>query len=427
MATVNFRIKGNTDPGNIRIRLKQGDRFDYEISTGLKSSLDHWSKSGQKVRNLASVTYKDEVNSKLRHLKTFIEEEYMNDLALGVEVSQQWLKGKVNEYFQRPSSDKEDSKYYLDSFIEDYIKESRGKIKMKLGRPVSNRTIEYYQMTQDKIIAFQQKNGQRLKFNDINIKFHQNFVNYLSTEQFLNPNTIGFYMSKLKLFLREAELKGLSVNPEYKSSDFYVPSNATKDIYLNEGEIQLIYELDLKNNERLENARDWLIIGVWTGLRVSDLLSLQKEDIKKSLIHITNMKTGIPVIIPLHIQVKDVLEKRDGDFPREISDQKFNDYIKTVCELAGISNLVEGSKMMAKKINSKKIYRKSFGKYPKHELVSSHICRRSFATNHYGKLDTLTIMKITGHKTEKQFIEYIKITPSEYAEKLENFWDRKVK
>jgi integrase len=55
-------------------------------------------------------------------------------------------------------------------------------------------------------------------------------------------------------------------------------------------------------------------------------------------------------------------------------------------------------------------------KYPKYELVSSHVCRRSFATKLYRKIDTLTIMKITGHKTEKQFLEYIKITPKEYAE-----------
>jgi integrase len=70
------------------------------------------------------------------------------------------------------------------------------------------------------------------------------------------------------------------------------------------------------------------------------------------------------------------------------------------------------------------IHRKKFGKYPKYELVSSHVCRRSFATNLYGKIDTLTIMKITGHKTEKQFLEYIKITPKEYAEKLKDFWKK---
>ena len=68
------------------------------------------------------------------------------------------------------------------------------------------------------------------------------------------------------------------------------------------------------------------------------------------------------------------------------------------------------------------IYRKKTGIYKKHELVCSYICGRSFATNLHGKIDTLTIMKITGHKTEAQFLSYIKITPKEYAEKLKAHW-----
>jgi integrase len=116
-------------------------------------------------------------------------------------------------------------------------------------------------------------------------------------------------------------------------------------------------------------------------------------------------------------------------FPRKISDQRFNDYIKKVCKEVGIKKIVEGSRMIGisvKNENEKEkiIHRKKLGKYPKYELVSSHVCRRSFATNLYGKIDTLTIMKITGHKTEKQFLDYIKITPKEYAEKLKEYWNK---
>ena len=76
------------------------------------------------------------------------------------------------------------------------------------------------------------------------------------------------------------------------------------------------------------------------------------------------------------------------------------------------------------KVNGKEetIHRKVMGIYPKHELVSSHICRRTFATLLYGEVDTMTIMKITGHQTERQFLGYIKITPKEYAEKLKAYW-----
>lgn len=70
------------------------------------------------------------------------------------------------------------------------------------------------------------------------------------------------------------------------------------------------------------------------------------------------------------------------------------------------------------------ITRKRFGEYPFYELVSSHICRRSFATNLYGHLPNLTIMQITGHKTESSFLRYIKITSREHAEKLRQYWEQ---
>ena len=143
MATFSYRIKGSANPGNIRIRVKQGVKFDYEISTGLKCKLEHWSKSKQIVKNIALATYKDEVNLKLRKLKAFIESEYFNELSYGNSISQIWLKDKVNEFFNRPDSKDKEKNYYLTSFIDYYIKESENKIKLKLGRPFSERTIGY--------------------------------------------------------------------------------------------------------------------------------------------------------------------------------------------------------------------------------------------------------------------------------------------
>lgn len=86
-------------------------------------------------------------------------------------------------------------------------------------------------------------------------------------------------------------------------------------------------------------------------------------------------------------------------------------YVKEVAKIAGLDEPTEGAKMAEIEIivngKKEKIHRKTFSKYPKYELVSSHICRRTFATLLYGKIDTLTIMKITGHSTESQFLKYI--------------------
>jgi integrase len=225
--------------------------------------------------------------------------------------------------------------------------------------------------------------------------------------------------------INNADKKGIEINKEIKLRGFYTPTNKTKDIYLNEDEINKIFNHKF-NSDYLDNARDWFIIGLRTGLRISDFLKLNKKNIVDGFIEKNTLKTDFPVIIPIHEQVQFVLDKRKGKFPREISDQKFNDYIKKVCEEVGINEEVEGAKMdevvIRKNGEKETIFRKKTGIYKKYELVTSHICRRSFATNLYGKIDTLTIMKITGHQTESQFLSYIKVTPKEYAEKLKSYW-----
>ena len=43
----------------------------------------------------------------------------------------------------------------------------------------------------------------------------------------------------------------------------------------------------------------------------------------------------------------------------------------------------------------------------KWEVVGTHVGRRSFATNFYGKIPTALIMSVTGHLTESSFLMYI--------------------
>ncbi len=197
----------------------------------------------------------------------------------------------------------------------------------------------------------------------------------------MNPNTIGGYIDDIKLFCSNADKKKLNVLSDYKLTEFYTPSNKTKDVYLKEEEINLIYNKVFKQ-DHLDNARDWFVIGLWTGLRVSDLLNLSTKNINGDFIYQENFKTGCQVIIPIHEQIKAILNKRNGEFPRKLSGQKFNAYIKIVSEKAGITEVVKGAKMdemvIEKDGKIKTIYRKKTGEFPKYELVSSHICRRSF-------------------------------------------------
>ena len=424
MATGNYRVKTDKDWNSIYYRFKQGKQFDIELSTGIETPKGRWSSSKQEILSTAEMDYKT-ANIKLKEFNTYILKEFQSSKLDSQIITSRWLKEKISSFFNRETYNPEiDNKVFFAHYITKLIEEARNK-KNKRGTSISSRTIQHYRTTLIKIQEFESYEGKKLKLTDIDLKFHGKFVVFLEEQQHLNPNTIGGYIDNIKLFCRNADQKDYNVSKDYKLSDFYSPTNETNDVYLTEEEIDKIYNHKFEQ-DYLTNARDWLIIGVWTGLRVSDLLKLRLDDIKDGLIYNINKKTDYPAIIPVHHHVEEILNRLSG-LPRKISEQKFNKYIKEVCKLAGITEKVEGAKIVPIEVvgtNEKttKIHRKKKGIYPKHELISSHTCRRSFATNHYGKLDTLTIMKITGHVTESQFLAYIKITPKEHAEKLRAHW-----
>lgn len=210
----------------------------------------------------------------------------------------------------------------------------------------------------------------------------------------------------------------MPISPLYKHSDFSGFATETKNIYFNNTEIDEIFEYDFKDNERLENARDLFIIGLRTGLRVSDFLRLKKVNLGEKHIVIETIKTKQSATIPFHPQIRKILERRNEEFPRQISEQKFNEYIKEICKIVGFNKIVEGA------LQNPETKRKENGFFEKWQLVSSHICRRSFATNLYGKLPNKVIMAITTHKSESQFLAYIKTTDIEFANTLGDYWEK---
>lgn len=425
MATINYRIKKDNEWNSIFIRFREGYSFDYEISTKLKTPKDRWSQTKQCVLTTEKIDH-ILINTKLKELQVYIHKEFESSKLDNSIISNNWFKEKINVFFNRKTGNKEADKLL---FFTDYIKsfiELSHKKKSRNNTPIKKRTIQHYNTTLKKILAFENFTNKRLLIDQISLEFHGNFIDFLESEQKLNPNTIGGYIDDIKLFCSNADKKKLNVLSDYKLTEFYTPSNKTKDVYLKEEEINLIYNKVFKQ-DHLDNARDWFVIGLWTGLRVSDLLNLSTKNINGDFIYQENFKTGCQVIIPIHEQIKAILNKRNGEFPRKLSGQKFNAYIKIVSEKAGITEVVKGAKMdemvIEKDGKIKTIYRKKTGEFPKYELVSSHICRRSFASNLYGKLPSSVIMNLTGHKTENQFNKYIKITSNEHAETLQKHWD----
>jgi integrase len=416
MASLKYFTKGTQNPTTIYLRFTQGRKIDLKRSTSLLINPKYWNNKKGTVKQISEFQDKKNLQNDLNGLETVILNSFNDHYTNGGIINPEWLNKTIKQYFQQDS--KTDLNYILD-----YSKYYKGNLTSKVLNTgvtgVTANTLKRYETIINKVTAFETHQKKRYTFEMIDLKFYNDFKNYLLKIEKLNLNTTGRYINYIKTICIDAKKYGIKINPIVLNGEFRATKEKVSFITLSETEIQTIYQHDFKETPYLENARNWLIIGVWTGARVSDLLKFTKNNIHNGFIEYTAKKTNQKIILPLHPQVKEILNNLNGEFPREISSQRFNDYIKTVCKDAGIKEMVKGSKQTKLK---KKVWRKVKGEYPKHELVSSHICRRSFATNHYGKLPTPVLMAVTGHTTEKMFLNYIGKTAKDNANVLHEFW-----
>jgi integrase len=200
-------------------------------------------------------------------------------------------------------------------------------------------------------------------------------------------------------------------NMEFKQKKFKKIKEDTHAVYLTEKELRELYRFDLSDNKRLEQVRDLFLFASFTGLRFGDSSNVKPENIVKEdeeyYIKIISQKTKTAVTAPCNDIIRDIFMRykdNTNKLPNAISNQKFNEYIKEVCELAGF---LETGRL----INDpqKKLY----------ECITSHTARRNFCTNMYlVGARPFDIMAVSGHKTEKEFLKYIKVTRDQSAKNL---------
>lgn len=419
MANIKYLVKSKKNPATLYVRFYKGRELDITCNTGYLLNPKYWSVKQQRVTTGAN-TRADEItiNPALISLKEFILQEYNLHYADGGSFNKDWLNKVITKFNNRPADEFSNHEVYFVPFVEKYIEESKTRVNPTTGKVISPRTIQKYKTTVERLKEFQNREKEILKIWDIDLAFHRAFLSFLKVEGNYGGTTISKYIDQIKNFCREAKTLGLKVSPEFEHRSFTARREKPMDVYLNEEEIDLIYNADFSKNTRLNNTRQLMIIGLWTGLRISDLKRIHEFNFSENKIQIVDSyKTGGFINIPIHKHVKGVLGENTGELPKVISNAKFNLYMKELCKEVGIDQTVMGSKM------NPETKRKEKGYYPKYELVTTHTNRRSFATNLYGKLPNQTIMAITNHKSEQQFNKYIKTTNEEHFEKLQEYWN----
>ena len=388
-----------------------GERL--RLSTGLKVLAKDWDSDNRQVRRKAP-----DSSLKNKSLSDLVGEvgRICTELQALRALTSASLKKRIEAYLWP----KEEIDKSFFGFVEEFIKKSPERINPANGKKIEYRTIQKYKTVLSVLQDFAKSYPRKIDFDTIDLDFYGDFTEYLTNKKQFAANNVGKYVQTLKVFLNEATAKGINTKSDYKSRRFKVVKESADSIYLSEKELQSLYEFDLSKNTRLERVRDLFIVGCWTGLRFSDLVSISPEHVRQGIITIEQSKTGFKVIIPCHPIVRAIMDKYKGSLPRAISNQKMNDYLKELCKLSGMVEIVHKSitKGGVRVVTA----------CEKWELVSTHTARRSFATNAYKMgIPTITIMRITGHRTEKAFLSYIKLSDEEHAQIIADAWEGRYK
>lgn len=403
MPNVTFVLKepSHTEPTLVYLIFRyENTRLKY--STGIKIHPDFWNPKDQKARDTRKFPHSSEINTRLANMANCVENEYRRLINDKITPNNDRLKLKLDELLLKKEI--KDSKDFL-GFIETYIETTNKRAN----------TIKQYNTALKRLIEYKEFTKNSLQFDDIDLNFYEDFTTYLTKHKNYGINTIGTIFKNIKVFMSEAVERGLTNNNQFRSKKFKKTAETSESIYLSISEIDQLYNLDLSNNPRLDRVRDLFIIGCYTGLRFSDLSLIKDENLidNNTKLKITTQKTDQLVIIPLHRYIKEIIQKYGGVPPTPLSNQKMNEYLKEIGERAGFdSEIILTFTKGGKKVTEA---------YKKYALITVHTARRSFATNAYlNDVPSISIMKITGHKTEKAFLTYIKISQEDNANKLLN-------
>ncbi len=424
MATVNLLLRSKKNPANINLRFTNGRAMDFFAPVNVFINPAFWDSKRQKIKNVLEVQNRDELNSKFSKLKTFIIDEFNNEYTSGEIIDKSWIDKKVSEFFNRPKFEvkkvNEPHTIYYADYVDWWIKNKAKTHRTSKKAFLNPRAIQQYESFFEIVKKYEVSRKSKMKFVNLTSEKINDFITFMETEQTYGEQTVARHLGRFNFFCARAEEANISVNKNYKERFFVKKEEEVMEPYLNEEEIERIFKKDLSHDERLDNVRDNFIIGLWTGLRISDFNSnLNIDNIKENYIEIKTNKTGTWVSIPIHPMVRAVLNKRFGMLPARISDPKFNIHIKTICQICDIDQLMKGKLFDSKEKRNKVDF------YKKYLLVSSHICRRSFATNLYGVVPNSVIQNVGGWATEKMMLHYIKKSKREHAELLSKTWEEK--
>ena len=401
----------------IRMRVNFASKR-IEFTTGYRIDATKWDADKQRVKNGCSNKLKQsasEINASLLEYYTEIQSIFKRFEVEDVMPTPEQIKEAFNALHKPVSEEPKPKKEALpcdffqvfDDFVEDCGRQNNW----------TDSTFEKFAAVKNHLTNFREG----LTFEFFDERGLNDYVGYLRDVKKMRNSTIGKQLSFLKWFLRWAYKKGVHQNNTYDSYKPKLKSTQKKIIFLTWNELNRLREFKIPSNKQaLERVRDVFLFQCFTGLRYSDVFNLRRSDIKGDHIEVTTVKTSDSLIIELNNHSKAILDKyKDVAFENDkvlpvITNQKMNDYLKELAEMAGIDEPV------------RQTYYKGNERIddvtPKYALLGTHAGRRTFICNALALgIPPQVVMKWTGHSDYKAMKPYIDIADDIKANAMSKF------
>lgn len=420
----------------IRVRVSFGGVY-VDISTGFRIDKDDWNGSEYGVkrgRMSQSGVSSEKINDELSAIRGRIQNIFKQFEVKGVMPSKQDFK----DAWESKSTFSDEKKESEDMSLQE--KEAKAvSSKPRRSRHTSPHTFwaaydefqracgqqnDWTEATYEKFHALEKHlRGFRrnLTFEYLTEDGLSEFVEYLRRDENMRNTTIGKQLGYLKWFLRWSLKKGLNPNNDFETFRPKLKTTQKTIIFLDRHELEKLRDFEVPEDKRyLQRVKDVFLFCCYTGIRYSDAYNLKKSDVKDNRIEFTTIKTNDHLNIELNKYSKAILAKykpldcgEDKALP-VISNQKMNNYLKELGELAGIDTPVRQTYYQG--TTRKDVIS------PKYELLSTHAGRRTFICNALSLgIPPQVVMKWTGHSDYKAMKPYIDIADDIKVDAMKRF------
>jgi len=383
-----LKDKKSIFPTHIYLALSyEGQRFRYSI--GQKIHPSFWIFETERVETFDDLPAHLYINEHMDTIESFVRAIQRNCKSERIPLSNVLLKQELDQRFKK----RKKTKPTFFEFIEQFIQQSKA-----TKKPA---TIKVYQNTLTHLKDFATHQDITLKFEQINMAFYDAFVDYLQNHKKLTKNTIGKHIKDLRVFLVAAHEQKVSTNIIFLDKGFKILKEPKIHVYLTQSELSQLFDFEASPYPQLAIVRDLFLMSALTGLHFKTLYHFTPKELQQEHLQFTN-KHKQAIALPIHWMAQEILQKYEYQLPDFPNIQTFNKQIKEVVKLAGIHQLTQQS-------------------IPKNQCVTTHTARLSFLTNAYLKgISPFVLKQISGHTSEKAFLQYIHHTNHEANTQLKN-------